>query len=310
MSKIYDVIVIGGGPAGMNVALYTSRGNLSTLVIEKGLYGGQLNNTNEIDNYLGVPTKTSGMDLANIMYAQMMEFGTEYEYGDVLEIIPKSSSSGFITIVTDIEKYYARTIVIATGTKHRTLGLDNEDTFMGRGISYCAICDGAFFKDKEIVVIGGGDSALEEGEFLTNYGKTVSLIHRRDEFRATRLLQDRFNEKENTDLILNAQVTKFIGNSVLEKIEITHLDGRIEEKGVDGAFVYVGLDPITEPFQSLNILNEKGYVLTNEHMATTQDGIFAVGDVREKTLRQVATAVGDGAIAGTEVYNYIANLPK
>lgn len=306
MRKEYDVIVIGSGASGMNVALYASRGNLKTLVLDKGMYGGQLNNTNEIDNYIGVPVQTSGQDLANLMYVQMMEFGAEHEYGEVLSVIPKTLEDPFFQVNTDIESLYARAVVIATGTQHRKLGIENEDNLSGKGISYCAICDGAFFKNKEIAVIGGGDSALEEGEFLTNYGENVSLIHRREKLRGAKRLEERFSKKENAHFILESQVTKFIGEDALTGVEITPNNGEPYIKEVSGAFVYVGLDPITEVFKPLGILNEDGYVLTNEKMETSIEGIYAVGDVREKTLRQIATAVGDGAICGTEVYNYLS----
>lgn len=303
--EFFDVIVIGAGPAGMNTALYTQRSNLKTLILDKGMYGGQLNNTLEVENYIGVG-KVSGMDLAESMYQQIEELGVEYKYGDTLEI---TKIDNVFNVVTDVEAYQANSVVIATGTEHRKLGVQGELEYSGKGVSYCAICDGAFFKDGKIVVVGGGDSALEEGEYLTNYGKTVSLVHRRDELRGTKILQNRFINKENTELIYNSQITNIIGDgNLVTHVELTDSNGIVSMYEANGVFIYIGLDPNTEQFLELGITNSEGYVLTDEKMETNISGLFAVGDVRKKELRQIATAVGDGSICGTSVYNYIAKL--
>ena len=303
--EFFDVIVIGAGPAGMNTALYTQRSNLKTLILDKGMYGGQLNNTLEVENYIGVG-KVSGMDLAESMYQQIEELGVEYKYGDTLEI---TKIDNVFNVVTDVEAYQANSVVIATGTEHRKLGVQGELEYSGKGVSYCAICDGAFFKDGKIVVVGGGDSALEEGEYLTNYGKTVSLVHRRDELRGTKILQNRFINKENTELIYNSQITNIIGDgNLVTHVELTDSNGIVSMHEANGVFIYIGLDPNTEQFIELGITNSEGYVLTDDKMETSISGLFAVGDVRKKELRQIATAVGDGSICGTSVYNYIKKL--
>lgn len=303
--EFFDVIVIGAGPAGMNTALYTQRSNLKTLILDKGMYGGQLNNTLEVENYIGVG-KVSGMDLAESMYQQIEELGVEYRYGDILEI---TKIDNVFKVTTDVEAYQASSVVIATGTEHRKLGVQGELEYSGKGVSYCAICDGAFFKDGKIVVVGGGDSALEEGEYLTNYGKTVSLVHRRDELRGTKILQNRFINKENTELIYNSQITNIIGDgNLVTHVELTDSNGVVSIHEANGVFIYIGLDPNTEQFLGLSITDSEGYVLTDEKMETNISGLFAVGDVRKKELRQIATAVGDGSICGTSVYNYIAKL--
>lgn len=303
--EFFDVIVIGAGPAGMNTALYTQRSNLKTLILDKGMYGGQLNNTLEVENYIGVG-KVSGMDLAESMYQQIEELGVEYKYGDILEI---TKIDNVFKVTTDVEDYQASSVVIATGTEHRKLGVQGELEYSGKGVSYCAICDGAFFKDGKIVVVGGGDSALEEGEYLTNYGKTVSLVHRRDELRGTKILQNRFINKENTKLIYNSQITNIIGDgNLVTHVELTDSNGVVSIHEANGVFIYIGLDPNTEQFLGLSITDSEGYVLTDEKMETNISGLFAVGDVRKKELRQIATAVGDGSICGTSVYNYIAKL--
>lgn len=303
--EFFDVIVIGAGPAGMNTALYTQRSNLKTLILDKGMYGGQLNNTLEVENYIGVG-KVSGMDLAESMYQQIEELGVEYKYGDTLEI---TKIDNVFNVVTDVEAYQANSVVIATGTEHRKLGVQGELEYSGKGVSYCAICDGAFFKDGKIVVVGGGDSALEEGEYLTNYGKTVSLVHRRDELRGTKILQNRFINKENTKLIYNSQITNIIGDgNLVTHVELTDSNGVVSIHEANGVFIYIGLDPNTEQFLGLSITDSEGYVLTDEKMETNISGLFAVGDVRKKELRQIATAVGDGSICGTSVYNYITKL--
>lgn len=303
--EFFDVIVIGAGPAGMNTALYTQRSNLKTLILDKGMYGGQLNNTLEVENYIGVG-KVSGMDLAESMYQQIEELGVEYRYGDILEI---TKIDNVFKVTTDVEAYQASSVVIATGTEHRKLGVQGELEYSGKGVSYCAICDGAFFKDGKIVVVGGGDSALEEGEYLTNYGKTVSLVHRRDELRGTKILQNRFINKENTKLIYNSQITNIIGDgNLVTHVELTDSNGVVSIHEANGVFIYIGLDPNIEQFLGLSITDSEGYVLTDEKMETNISGLFAVGDVRKKELRQIATAVGDGSICGTSVYNYIAKL--
>lgn len=319
MSEVinYDVAVIGAGAGGLTSAMYSARSGLKTVVIERGVYGGQMMNTGEIENYPGFG-KTTGVELSNHMYQQAIQQGVEYMYGDVEFIDFKYNSVE--DMISDRNRVYqvilsngkiveAKAVIIATGVEHRELGLENEKRLQGRGVSYCAICDANFFKGKHVAVVGGGDSALEEANYLTGVVDRVTLIHRRDKFRGQKVLQDRVFNNPKIEIMFNSQVTDILGEDKVEKLEITStVDGSISHLDVDGIFIYIGLDPISAPFVNLGIVNEKGYIETDENMMTKSKGVFAVGDVREKTVRQIATAVGDGAIAGTYVRTYIDSL--
>lgn len=303
---MYDVIVIGAGPGGMTAALYASRSDLSVLVIERGAPGGQLMNTAEVENYPGFNT-ILGPDLAMKMYENSSNFGATHTYGNVTRI----ENEGTIKkVYCDEEVYEAKAVVIASGSDHRKIGIKGEEEYAGRGVSYCAVCDGAFFKDRHLYVIGGGDSAVEEGMYLTQFASKVTIIHRRDELRAQKILQDRAFKNEKVDFLWNKVPVEFTGND--KKITgITLKDTKTDEVSqveADGVFVYVGLDPLTEPFKDLGITTEEGWITTNNRMETAISGIYAIGDVRDTVLRQIATAVGDGSIAGQEVYKYITAL--
>lgn len=304
--KIYDVIIIGAGPAGMTAGVYTSRGNLSTLMLERGVPGGQMANTEEIENYPGFET-IMGPDLSSKMFEHAKKFGTEYAYGDVTDVIDGES---FKTIVVGDKEYKARAIIITTGAEYRKMGIPGETELTGRGVSYCAVCDGAFFRGKEVVVIGGGDSAVEEGAYLTRFADKVTIVHRRDELRAQKIAQDRAFANEKIDFIWNTTVKQVnakdgkVGSVTL----VSTVDGTEREFETNGMFVYIGLDPLTAPFKNLGILDENGYIATNEIMETSVPGIYAAGDVREKLLRQVVTATGDGSIAAQAVQKYIEEL--
>ncbi|MGN7387527.1 thioredoxin-disulfide reductase [Sporosarcina sp. SAFN-015] len=304
--KIYDVIIIGAGPAGMTAAVYTSRGSLSTLMLERGIPGGQMANTEEIENYPGFET-ILGPDLSTKMFEHAKAFGAEYAYGDVTEIIDEGNLK---TIKSGNKEYKARAIIITTGAEYRKMGIPGEKELTGRGVSYCAVCDGAFFKKKEIVVIGGGDSAVEEGAYLTRFADKVTIIHRRDELRAQKILQDRAFANEKIDFIWNSTVKQVnekdgkIGSITL----VSTVDGTEKVMETEGMFIYIGMDPLTAPFKHLGILDEHGYIVTNEEMETKVPGIYAAGDVRQKTLRQVVTATGDGSIAAQACQKYIEEL--
>ncbi len=306
--KIYDVIIIGAGPAGMTAAVYTSRANLSTLMLERGIPGGQMANTEEIENYPGFET-ILGPDLSTKMFEHAKAFGAEYAYGDVTELIDEGN---FKTIKSGNKEYKARAIIITTGAEYRKLGIPGEKELTGRGVSYCAVCDGAFFKQKNIVVIGGGDSAVEEGAYLTRFADKVTIIHRRDELRAQKILQDRAFANEKIDFIWNSTVKQVnekdgkIGSVTL----VSTVDGTETVMDTEGMFVYIGMDPLTAPFKSLGILDEHGYIVTNEDMETKVPGIYAAGDVRQKMLRQVVTATGDGSIAAQACQKYIEELAE
>lgn len=306
--KIYDVIIVGAGPAGMTAAVYTSRGSLSTLMLERGIPGGQMANTEEIENYPGFET-ILGPDLSTKMFEHAKAFGAEYAYGDVTEIIDEGN---FKTIKAGNKEYKARAIIISTGAEYRKMGVPGEQELTGRGVSYCAVCDGAFFKGREIVVIGGGDSAVEEGAYLTRFADKVTIIHRRDELRAQKILQDRAFANEKINFIWNSTVKQVnekdgkIGSITL----VNTKDGTETVMDTEGMFVYIGMDPLTAPFKHLGILDEHGYVVTNEEMETKVPGIYAAGDVRQKTLRQVVTATGDGSIAAQACQKYIEELAE
>jgi len=306
--KIYDVVVIGSGPAGMTAALYASRSNLATLMLERGLPGGQMNNTAEIENYPGF-NSILGPELSEKMFEGSKQFGTEYAYADVQEI---QQGIEYKTIIAGKKTFKTRSIVIATGAEYRKLGVSGENEYNGRGVSYCAVCDGAFFRNKELVVIGGGDSAVEEGTYLTQFAKKVTIIHRRDELRAQKILQDRAFKNEKVDFIWDSTVETIYGddNKVTGvKIRNVHTN-EVQEFAADGAFIYVGILPNTDKFRDLGITDEEGWIPTNETMESLQPGIFAVGDVRLTPLRQVATAVGDGSLAGNAVFHYVEKLKE
>ncbi|MBS0951026.1 thioredoxin-disulfide reductase [Lactiplantibacillus plantarum] len=306
MAKSYDVIIIGAGPAGMTAALYASRANLSVLLLDRGIYGGQMNNTAAIENYPGFKS-VLGPDLAKDMYESATQFGAEYAYGSVESV----EDRGDVKIVTtDSDMFETKALVIGTGSEYRKLGVTGEDTYGGRGVSYCAVCDGAFFRNKHVVVVGGGDSAIEEGTYLTQLADKVTVIHRRDQLRAQQILQDRAFANPKMEFVWNSNVTEIIGDD--KKVTGVKVNnnktGEDSEIAVDGVFIYVGINPITKPFSNLGITDENGWIETNDHMETKVPGIFAVGDVRKKDLRQVATAVGEGGTAGQGVYTYITAL--
>lgn len=304
--KIYDVIIIGAGPAGMTGAVYTSRANLSTLMLERGIPGGQMANTEEVENYPGYES-ILGPDLSNKMFEHAKKFGAEYAYGDVKEVI---DGKEYKTIIAGKKEYKARAIIIASGAEYKKLGVPGEKELGGRGVSYCAVCDGAFFKEKELVVIGGGDSAVEEGVYLTRFASKVTIIHRRDALRAQKILQDRAFQNEKIDFIWNHTVKQINEeNGKVGSVTIVDVNtGEETEFKADGVFVYIGMLPLSKPFAALGITNENGYIETNERMETKVPGIFMTGDIREKMLRQIVTATGDGSIAAQSVQHYVEEL--
>jgi thioredoxin reductase (NADPH) len=306
--KIYDVIIIGAGPAGMTAAVYTSRANLSTLMLERGVPGGQMANTEDVENYPGFE-HILGPELSTKMFEHAKKFGAEYAYGDVKEVI---DGEEYKTIITGNKEYKARAIIIATGAEYKKLGVPGEKELGGRGVSYCAVCDGAFFKGKELVVVGGGDSAVEEGVYLTRFASKVTIVHRRDQLRAQKILQQRAFENEKIDFIWNHTVKQI--NEKDGKVESVILvntqTGEEQVFKTDGVFIYIGMVPLSKPFEKLGITNENGYIETNDRMETKVPGIFAAGDVREKTLRQIVTATGDGSIAAQSAQHYVEELKE
>ena len=299
---MYDTIIIGAGPAGMTAALYAARSNLKVALIEGGLPGGQMNNTSDIENYPGY-ANISGPELAEKMFEPLENLGVEHLYGLVENI---EDHGDVKKVITDDEEFETRTVIVATGSKHRLLGVPGEEELNSRGVSYCAVCDGAFFRDQDLLVVGGGDSAVEEAIFLTQFAKSVTIVHRRDELRAQKVLQDRAFANEKINFIWDSVVKEIKGENRVESIVIENVKtNQVTEHAFGGVFIYVGLDPVSDFTKDLQIQDESGWIVTDDHMKTRVAGVFAVGDVRQKDLRQVTTAVGDGAIAGQEAYKYI-----
>lgn len=300
---MYDTIIIGAGPAGMTAALYAARSNLKVALLERGIPGGQMNNTADIENYPGY-ANISGPELAEKMFEPLENLGVEHLFGLVEKIEDRGD---FKEIITEDERFETKTVIIASGANHRHLGVPGEEDYNSRGVSYCAVCDGAFFRDEDLLVVGGGDSAVEEAIFLTRFAKSVTIVHRRDELRAQKVLQDRAFANEKI---------RFVWDSVVESIhgderKVTGVTfknvktGETSQADFGGIFIYVGLDPVSEFAADLGITDEAGWILTDHQMKTSVAGIYAVGDVRQKDLRQITTAVGDGAIASQEAYKYL-----
>lgn len=300
---MYDTMIIGAGPAGMTAALYAARSNLKVALLERGIYGGQMNNTAEIENYPGY-ARISGPELAEKMFEPLENLGVEHLFGQVEKI---EDHGDYKKIITEDEVFETKTVILASGANHRHLGVPGEEEYNSRGVSYCAVCDGAFFRDEDLLVVGGGDSAVEEAIFLTRFAKSVTIVHRRDQLRAQKLLQERAFVNEKISFIWDSVVKEIKGDDrrvtsvVFENVKT----GQSSESDFGGVFVYVGLDPVSDFVKDLGICDEAGWVVTDQHMKTAIDGIYAIGDVRQKDLRQITTAVGDGAVAGQEVYKYI-----
>lgn len=302
--KKYDVVVIGAGPGGMTAALYAARANLKVAMLDRGVYGGQMNNTDGIENYPGF-TSIKGPELGEKMYQSATNTGVEFVYGDVQKVT--FDDEHFKHIQTDSDELVAKAVIIATGSTNRKLGVPGEEEFSGKGVSYCAVCDGAFFKDQDVSVIGGGDSAISEGLYLANLADKVTVIHHRNKLRAQRILQDRAFDNQKMDFTWDSDVTEIIGN----ENQVTGI--RVHNKKTDqdevvptsGVFIYVGNIPNSQAFTNLKITDEAGWIKTNDEMETAIPGIYAVGDVRQKKLRQITTAVGDGGIAGQNAFEYV-----
>lgn len=300
-----DVIIIGAGPGGMTAALYASRANLSTVMIEQGVPGGELMNTAEVENYPGFE-RIAGPELAMKFYESATAFQAETVYGTV-KSIDVDDNTKRVTVAD--QTFEAPVVIVATGATHRKLNVPGESELTGKGVSYCAVCDGFFFKDKDIFVVGGGDSAVEEGTYLTQFANSVTLIHRREELRAQPILQKRAFDNEKMKFIWNHVIQSVDGKDTVEGLTIVNtLTGHESKMEGQGLFVYVGILPNSEVVKGLNITDDQGWILTDDHMQTQIPGLFAIGDVRAKHLRQVATAVGDGAIAGQAAYDYIQSL--
>ncbi|EGG39205.1 thioredoxin reductase [Streptococcus sanguinis SK1087] len=300
---MYDTIIIGAGPAGMTAALYAARSNLKVALLERGIPGGQMNNTADIENYPGY-ANISGPELAEKMFEPLENLGVEHLFGLVEKIEDRGD---FKEIITEDERFETKTVIIASGANHRHLGVPGEEDYNSRGVSYCAVCDGAFFRDEDLLVVGGGDSAVEEAIFLTRFAKSVTIVHRRDELRAQKVLQDRAFANEKIRFVWDSMVESIHGDErKVTGVTFKNVKtGETSQADFGGIFIYVGLDPVSEFAADLGITDEAGWILTDHQMKTSVAGIYAVGDVRQKDLRQITTAVGDGAIASQEAYKYL-----
>ena len=313
MSKIYDVIVLGAGPAGLTAGLYAGRARLSTLIIEKGQDGGQIAITNEIENYPGAQLEGESVpSLIARMTKQAEKFGAE-RARDCIKSIELSGDVKKL-VGSKGEEYYAKTVILATGAFPRPIGCKNESKFVGKGISFCATCDAAFFEDFEVYVVGGGDAAVEEAMYLTKFARKVTIIHRRDELRAAKSIQEKAFKNEKLHFMWNTVVEEVDGDEILSKMivkntktgELTTIEAD-EEDGMFGLFGFIGLLPNTALYEG-QIDMENGYIRTDDDMHTNIPGVFAAGDLRVKSLRQVVTAAADGAIAAMQAEKYIADL--
>lgn len=300
---MYDILIIGAGPAGLSAAIYAGRSNKKVLVLEASAYGGQITKTLKIDNYPAAP-HISGVDFAKQLYEQAQESGAEFKFERATKVV---KLDGHYKVTTNESEYQTKTIILATGRANRKLNLDNEADLLGRGISYCATCDGNFYKNKIVGVVGGGNTALYEALYLSDLAKKVYLIHRRHEFRGGEDLLNKVRAKANIELITDSTVTKAITNEagLLDNIELNNGERTIE---LAGLFVAIGFLPETEIFEGLLDLTDDGYVKSQENCHTNMPGIFVAGDSRTKELRQLVTATADGAVAATEAIKYLKNL--
>jgi len=302
--NIFDTIIIGGGPAGITSAIYTSRGRLKTLVLERGTVGGQAAATEIIENYPGFVEAIQGPELMDRFEEQAKRFGSEITFGYVTDV---DLTGDLKRVNTHTKEYFGRTVIISTGAESKKLGIPGEIEFAGRGVSYCATCDGPFFRDMEIAVVGGGDSAIEEGMFLTKFGTRVHVIHRRDSLRATAIIQERAFAHEKMSFVWDSVITEIKGEEGVEAVTLQNVKTNEEEEmPVGGVFIYIGFVPQSDLFKGQIEINEKGYIVTDEFMRTSLPGVFAVGDVRRELGRQVATAVGDGCVAALMAEKYLS----
>lgn len=307
MEHVYDVVIIGGGPAGYTAALYAARAGLDTLVVERMSAGGQMGLTDQIDNYPGFDEGVDGLALGMKMQAGAERFGAKTKYGEVRSL---SLEGGLKKITLARGELLARTVVIATGANPRTLGIEGEDALVGRGLHYCAHCDGRFYQGKTVIVVGGGNSAASDALYLSRLAEKVIVIHRRDTLRATKIYHAPLMQAENVEFLWDSAVTDYIVDKRVTGVRVKNLKtGEETEVSCDGLFVSIGRKPATEPFTMLT-LDEHGYIVADESTKTDMPGVFAVGDVRTKVLRQVVTAVSDGAVAAHYAEEYIAQLSE
>lgn len=302
---MYDIIIIGGGPAGLTAALYACRANKKTLVIEKETFGGQITFSPKVENIPGFISLT-GNEFAEKLVEQVLEQGADVESCEAIEI----RDGEIKTVVTDDGEYQGKSVIIATGAKHRMLGIDGEERYVGEGISFCAVCDGAFYKNKTVAVVGGGNSALQEAILLSDTAKKVYVVQNLDFFTGEKKLVEQLEQLENVEIILGVTVDSFVGDNELEGIVIKNSAGETRKLELDGLFVAIGLIPQNEAFKNVVKLDGRGYAEVDESCETETKGIFVAGDCRTKKIRQVTTAAADGAIAALAACDYVDGLGK
>lgn len=304
---MYDVVIIGGGPAGLTAGIYSARSGLRAIILEEKVFGGQIVFSADLENYPGFPEGISGMDIVDKFLDQAKKFDVEISYEGVDKIENETSCKKIF--LKNSSCLTTKTIILASGASSDRLGCPGEAKFIGKGVSYCATCDGAFFKGKTVAVIGGGDSALEEALYLANLAKKIYIIHRRDQFRAVKILQDRIKKNNKIEIIYDNIVKEIIGDKFVKNISIENVKTKQRSRlDVDGVFIYIGLTPNTKFVSDFIKTDEYGYILSNEEMETNIPGVFAAGDVRKKSLRQVITACADGAIAASNAQKYIEQM--
>lgn len=305
--KIFDLIILGGGPAGLNAALYAKRGGIDVAIVDTSSVGGQPVNYLEIENYLGFPT-IQGWELAEKFEQHIDKFNIQKFQNEEIQNVDLIST--IKSVQTLKNKYLAKTIIIATGASPKKLGIRGEDEYIGKGVSYCAVCDGAFYKNKTVVVIGGGNAAVEEGIYLTKFAEKVYIMHRRDELRADKIIQERAFDNEKIEFIFDSVPLEIVGDD--KKVNLIQYKnvktGEIKTLNVDGVFPYIGFSPNTEFFNAQLVQDEFGFIRVDENMRTSEVGVFAAGDVRRTPLRQVITAVADGAVAGMSAVKYLEEV--
>ena len=299
----YDVIIIGGGAAGLAASIYSVRAMLKTLIIEKQAVGGQILLTGEIENYPGFPEPIDGPELAQLYEKQAARFGVEFEYDTVVRL---ELDGPVKRVIGEDQEYSARAVIIASGGEHNKLNVPGEDQFSGRGVSYCATCDGNFFRDMDVTVVGGGDAALDEGLYLTRMAGKVTVVHRRDSLRASRILQQRGFDNPKMDFIWDTVVEEIKGNGVVDRVALKNVKtGEVSERPTEGVFIFIGFHPVNDFMKGAVELDSAGHIVANLQMETSAPGVFAAGDVRQFSDRQLANAVGDGVAAALSAYRYL-----
>ena len=309
--KVYNVVILGSGPAGLTAAIYTARADLIPLVLEGETPGGQLIQTTDVENYPGYPEGILGPNMMDSFKRQAERFGAQVEYGTVTKI--ELCSHGFKIFVDEEEEIYSRSVIVATGASARWLGLESENRLIGHGVSSCAVCDAAFFRNQEVVVVGGGDTAMEEALFLTKFARKVTIIHRRDCFRASKMMQNRVFKNEKIDIVWNAQVKEILGNQSVCGLCISDINTKEEKKmgHITGVFIAIGHIPNTSLFKGLLSMDKAGFIMVKHPTTVTHiPGLFACGDVIDPKYRQAITAAGSGSKAALDVENYLATLEE